>query len=93
MFISSLFRHVSFSSFTSILRLRPDVVFVTQIKTLCLNLCLKSPSRSTLSESEERSRLERSRGLVVHLDYRCMVASVSAVLLESSTSIAKVSLH
>ena len=47
---SSLFRYVSFSSFTIPLGLRPDVVVVAQLKTFCFEL--KSPSRMTLSESE-----------------------------------------
>ena len=46
----SLFRYASFNSFTSPLRLWPDVVVVAQLKTLCFEL--KSPSKITLSESE-----------------------------------------
>ena len=46
---SLLFRYVSFSSFTIPLRLRPGVVVVGQLKTLCFES--KSPSKITLSES------------------------------------------
>ena len=55
---SSLLKYVSFSSFTIPFRLRPDVVVVAQLKTLCFEL--KSPSRITLSESEVTA-LNRSR--------------------------------
>ena len=44
------FRYVSFSSFTIPLRLRPDIVVVAQLKTLCFEL--KSQSKITLSESQ-----------------------------------------
>ena len=54
---SSVFRHVSFSSFTIPLRLRTDIV-VALLKTLCFEL--KSPSRITLFEGEVTA-LNRSR--------------------------------
>ena len=82
---SSLFRYVSFSSFTVPLKLRPDVVVVAQLKTLCFEL--KSPSRITLFESEITAL---NRSLSGFPSGQQMVTKVSVVLLESSSSIAKV---
>ena len=80
---SSLYRYVSVNSFTIPLRLRPDVVVLAQLNTLCFEL--KSPSRITLSESEVTA-MNRSRS--VFPSGQQMVAKVSVVLLESSSSIA-----